>query len=305
MIALLTATIAPIFLVVAASMLAGRFVDLRPETLSRSTIYLFSPALLLSSIVDSDMAVGEVSGLLTAAVLLSLLLAIGAGGVVRVARFDRALGSSFMLTVFIMNAGNFGLPFVEFSLGERALARAVVFATGTGLTIHTLGVYVASRGRSSVSQSLRNAATTPLPYAVVLGLGLNAAEASLPGALGRAVYLLGQAAIPTQLVLLGLQLRGVFDRTSGGLRGGWGPVVLAATARFGLGAALGVGLAAVFGFQGLTRQVFILQAAMPSGVMSGVLSETFGGDPEFAAATILASTVAGIGVLGGLLAVLV
>lgn len=304
MIALLTATVAPIFLVVAASMLAGHFLDLRPETLSRSTIYLFSPALLLSSIVDSDMAVAEVGGLLAAAVLLSLLMAVAAGGIERIAGFDRALGSSFMLTVFIMNAGNFGLPFVEFSLGERALARAVVFATGTGLTIHTLGIYVASRGRSSVRRSLRNVATTPLPYAVVVGLGLNATGSSLPGALGRAVFLLGQAAIPTQLVLLGLQLHDVFGRTSG-LRGGWGPVLLATATRLGLGAALGAGLAAVFGFQGLTRQVFILQAAMPSGVMSGVLAEAFGGDPEFAAATILVSTVVGIGVLGVLLMVLV
>lgn len=304
MIALLTATIAPIFLVVIASMVAGRFLELRPDTLSRSTIYLFSPALILSSIVDSDMAVAEVGGLLVAAVLLSLALAAVAGGIVRVARFERALGSSFMLTVFIMNAGNFGLPFVEFSLGQRALARAVVFATGTGLTIHTLGVYVASRGRSGVGQSVRNVVTTPLPYAVLLGLGLNATGSSLPGAAGRAVTLLGEAAIPTQLVLLGLQLNDVFGRTSG-LEGGWRPVLLATATRLGLGAALGAGLAILFGFQGVTRQVFILQAAMPCGVMSGVLSETFGGDPEFAAATILTSTVAGVVVLGALLAVVV
>lgn len=303
MIALLTATIVPIFLVVAASIVAGRFLDLRPDTLSRSTIYLFSPALLLSSIVNSDMAVAEVGGLLVAAVLLSLLLAAAAGGIVRVAGFERALGSSFMLTIFIMNAGNFGLPFVEFSLGQRALARAVVFATGSALAIHTLGIYVASRGRSSVSQSLRNVATTPLPYAVVLGLALNATGAPLPGAIGRAVTLLGQAAIPTQLVLLGLQLHDVFSRTSA-LSAGWRSVLLAAAARFTLGALLGAGLAALFGFQGVTRQVFILQASMPCGVMSGVLSETFGGDPEFAAATILVSTVAGVAVLGGLLALL-
>jgi len=303
MIALLTATIAPIFLVVAASMLAGRFLDLRTDTLSRSTIYLFSPALILSSIIHSDMAVREVGGLLVAAVVLSLLLAAVAGGMVRVAGFERALGSSFMLTVFIMNAGNFGLPFVEFSLGQRALARAVVFATGTGLTIHTLGVYVASRGRSSVGQSVRNVVTTPLPYAVLLGLGLNATGSSLPGTVDRAVTLLGQAAIPTQLVLLGLQLREVFGRTSG-LWADWRPVLFATVARFGLGVALGAGLSALFGFQSITRQVFILQAAMPCGVMSGVLSETFGGDPEFAAATILASMVVGVAVLGGLLAVL-
>lgn len=303
MIALLTATIAPIFLVVVASIVAGHFLELRPDTLSRSTIYLFSPALILTSIVDSDMAVAEVGGLLTAAVLLSLLLAAVSRGVVHVARFERALGSSFMLTVFIMNSGNFGLPFVEFSLGGPALARAVVFATGSGLAIHTLGIFVASRGRSGVAQSLRNVVTTPLPYAVLLGLALSASGSSLPGVIGRAVALLGQAAIPTQLVLLGLQLHDVFDRTSG-LKAGWWPVLLATAARFGLGALLGAGLAALFGFQGVTRQVFILQAAMPCGVMSGVLSETFGGDPEFAAATILTSTLVGVGVLGALLAFL-
>jgi predicted permease len=34
-----------------------------------------------------------------------------------------------------------------------------------------------------------------------------------------------------------------------------------------------------------------MEASMPAGILSGVLSTEFGGDPEFAAAVILVTTV--------------
>jgi predicted permease len=139
-----------------------------------------------------------------------------------------------------------------------------------------------------VKTALKNAITIPmLPYDFLLGVYFNANQLVLPGAIDRAVDVLARAVVPTTLVILGLQVGGVT------LRGRWKLVPAATGTRYGAGAFLGILLAGLFRLQGLSRQVFILEATMPSGLMSGVLTTEFGGDAEFAAATILVTTLLG------------
>ena len=68
-----------------------------------------------------------------------------------------------------------------------------------------------------------------------------------------------------------------------------------------MGAAVALGVAALFGWAGLTRQVFVLEAAMPAGVLSGVLATEFGGDAEYSAGIILVTTLLSIVFMSALL----
>lgn len=302
---LLVQTITPIFLVITATVVASRYTNIDSSTLSRSSIYLFVPALAFSSIATGDMNLQEVGGLLIAGVLASAGLAPVALLLARGAGLERGLANTFALTVFLMNSGNFGLPFIEFTFGAAGLQRAVAFVAGLALSINSVGIYVASRGHSSVRESLLNVVRTPLLYAVLLALVVNATGTRLPLPLERSVLLLAQAAVPIQLVVLGLQLRSLLTRSATpGQATRWWVVALATASRFTLGAAAGFTIAALFGFDGLTRQVVILESAMPVGVFSGILAEEFGSEPEFAAAAIVTSTLASGFVLAGLLALL-
>ncbi|MCS7261385.1 MAG: AEC family transporter, partial [Anaerolineae bacterium] len=110
--------------------------------------------------------------------------------------------------------------------------------------------------------------------------------------------LLSQATVPFMLVVLGLQL----SRTS--LTGHLTPLALAVFVRLVLGPLIAIGLAALLGLSGLARQVSILQAAMPSGVMGSVLATLFGGDARFVAAAVLLSTLVSMVTLTVLLAYL-
>jgi predicted permease len=288
-------TVVPIFLIIGATILVGRYRPLDVRTLSRVSIYLLSPALFLTTISQSGLGPGELSSIVLAAIVVCITMALIATLVARSLKYGRSLTSAFVLTAFIMNSVNFGLPYIEFAFGQEGLETAVVFSVGQVFVAYLLGTYVASRGKSSVGTAVRNVLTIPMPYAFALGLWLNATGRSLPGPVSQAAEVLARGIIPVTLIVLGLQL------SSAHLKGRWRPLLVASFTRLVVGTAVAIGVAYLFGLQGLTRNVFIMEASMPAGVMSGILSTEFGGDAEFAAATILVTTVMSTLFLSGLL----
>jgi predicted permease len=117
----------------------------------------------------------------------------------------------------------------------------------------------------------------------------------LPLPLERAITLLGQAAVPAMLVVLGLQLARV------SIRGRWKPIALATAARLVVAPLIAFPLAALLGLSGITGQVVIVQASLPTAVISSVLAAEFGADAEFTAAVVFVSTLASIATLTVLL----
>jgi predicted permease len=67
---------------------------------------------------------------------------------------------------------------------------------------------------------------------------------------------------------------------------------------------IALALALALGVSGLTRQVSIVQSAMPTAVFSGVLATEFGNDSDFVTAVILVSTLLSILTLSVLLSLL-
>ena len=290
--------LAPIFLIIGLAVLLDRRFALDPRVFSRAVIYLFSPCLVFGGIARSELKADELGQILAMAALSSLLIALVGWGETRLFRLDRKLASAFMLSVVLVNAGNYGLPLNDFAFGQAGMQRAIVFFVVSAMISNTLGVYLASRGAASVRRSLLNVLTVPLPYATVLGFLVNIKGIALPLPLDRAVTILGQAAVPGMLIVLGLQL----SRTS--VRGRVGPILLATVTRLGVAPLIAIALATLLGLSGLTRQVSVIQASMPTAAMAGVLATEFGSDAEFTSAVILVSTLVSIVTLSILLSLL-
>ena len=106
----------------------------------------------------------------------------------------------------------------------------------------------------------------------------------LPPAIARTSQLLADAAIPMMLVLLGLQL------------GGFGklkrlPLVAFSTAvRLLLAPVIAIAFASLLDLSGAARFAFILQAGMPTAVMTIVLATEFDTDRDLALSVILTSS---------------
>ena len=278
-------TFTPIFLIAGAAVLLGRKFEIDARTLSRVNIYLFVPSLILNSLLTTEMSAGEIGRVFATVVTCAFVMAAAAYGIGKLIRLPRKLHSTFVLTSIAMNGLNFGLPFIEFSFGIEAIDRSIVFNIGQILMVYTLGIFVISSGSLSLKDSLGNVFRVPLPYVFVIGILSNVVGVTLPVPLLKSVGVLGNAAVPCALIILGLQL----GRAT--LKGRWKPILTVTGMRFLLAPLLIFAITGLYGLSGLTREVLILQYSMPVGVVSAVLATEFDGDTDYAAAAIFFTTL--------------
>ena len=256
-----------------------------PRKISSMMFHVFSPALTFNALFTRDISGGDFLRMYGGTLALLWTIAGISFILLRWQNISPTERAAALVATFAFNGGNFGLSIVSFAFGAEALSYAVLaFVAGTS-TAYTLGVYVSSKGKASMIRSFANVLRTPSVYALLLafllkGLGIS----ELPPALGRTSQLLADAAIPLMLVLLGLQLGGIakLNRL---------PLVLTGTTiRLLLAPLIAIPLASVFGLTGAARFAFILQAGMPTAVMTIVLAHEFDTDSELALGIILTTS---------------
>ncbi len=278
---------APIVIVALLAFVMARVLGLEARTLSRLTLYLFTPALLFGSMYRSKLG-SEFLDIVAFAFIVTMLMGIVTWVMIRVMRYDRLTASAFALSVLFVNAGNYGLPLVLFAFGEEGLARAVVFFTVSAILTQTLAVFIAAGGKASVVQALKNVFTLPLVYAVTLGLIFNMIGFKVPEPIVKSLDLLGGAAVPCMLAILGIELAHASlnrDRLNVGL---------ATVAKLGIAPLIAFALAALMGLDGVTRAVCIVESSMPTAVTATIVAIEFDSRPEFVTSVVLLSTIGSI-----------
>jgi len=282
----------PVFLVAGVAALAQSRLRLNVQTVSRATFYLFAPALVFDGMVSSDISGAELGQITLTMLLVTLALGLLGLAAARLLRLSGPTRAAFLVAILLMNAGNYGLPVNLFAFGEAGLARASLYFTLSALLSASLGVYLSASGRTSAWTALRRVAGVPLAYAAVLGLALNLGSVAVPEPLGKAVHILGQASVPSMLLVLGAKLAETLrgQRQSVNL-----PALGAvAVARLALAPALAWLIGGALGLQGLAHDVTVLESAMPTAVITTILATEFESDPPFAAMCVLVTTLASL-----------
>jgi predicted permease len=278
--------ILPVFIIAGAGAVAGRWLKLEVQSLSRSVLYIFGPALVFRSLLTTELSASDAAQIVGFVLITTAMVGLVAWTIIRGLEFSAVRANAFLLSVLLINAGNYGLSVSLFAFGDPGLERAVIFYAVSSVIINTVGVYLASRGRAQSSVALRNVFRVPLVYAVALAFILRAAGiTSLPPALFQPIDLLADAAVPVLLLVLGIEL------AESHLTQELGSFGLAAALRLGVAAGIAIAVAAVMGLDGLTRQVCIIQASMPTAVLSVVLAVEFDTDPQFVTSVVFVSTL--------------
>jgi predicted permease len=287
--------IAPIFLAAGAGYVLARRLGLTARQLSRVAFYLFSPCLLFDRLSHTTLSATDLGQIALFATLAIAGAALLGWIVARLMRYGRTQTLAFVLVVMAGNTGNYGLAANQFAFGVQALEPALVYFAISSLAISTVGVYLVASGRRTAIEAARNVLAVPLFYATIAGLAVWALHLQLPAPIERSVSLLGQAAVPVMLVVLGMQLAGVR------LRSDLGRIFLAALTKMVGGALIGLALASLLSLSGVTRQSAILQSAMPTAVMATILAGEYDVEQEFTAGVVLVSTLASIVTITALL----
>lgn len=288
----------PSFIVIGVGYLLERRIKVDKRTLSRLAIYVLTPCLVFSSIINSEVDPSQF-GRMTAYVITFTLIMIALGYLA-----GRLLGWSpqeikaLMLSIAFTNSGNMGLSIILFTFGEDGFALGATYFVATNLTANTLAAFIAAHGRGSLGHTLLQVLKLPGIYAFALALLLRPLG-ELPAIVMRPVSLIAQAQIPVMLMMLGVQL--AQTRLGSRLK----DVSVGVILRLIGGAAVAFVLAPFMGLTGLARQVAIAQSSTPAAVSSALMAIEFGADADYVASVIFFSTLLSSVTMSLLLALLV
>ncbi len=276
----------PILLVAGAGYVAGKWLKVEARSISRVVFYLFSPCLLFDLLVTSQFEGGDMLRMVGFTLASILTVAALTWALGRLIRLERKMMAAVLLCTLALNAGNYGLSLNLFAFGEEALAHASLFFVTSAIVTYTLGVMVVSMGRASLADSFKGLLKIPVVYVVPLALIFMYLDWELPLPLNRSVTLLGDAAIPGMLLVLGLQLHKIKHRI-------WnGRALLLATGMRLLGG-MGVGLlfAPLFGLGGMAYNAGVLESSMPTAVLATILATEYDAEPAFVTTAVLTTTL--------------
>ena len=275
----------PIFVVASIGFLLARFLRADVKTLSRITFNALAPCLVFDLLVTSKISPDEFGKM----VLFTVCVVLGIGLIGRLItlplRLDRAMASAFLIVIMFSNGGNYGLSVNNFAFGKEALARATIYFVTSSILMYTVGVFVASSGKSGYRKALTGMFKIPAVYGVIAAGVVILGKITLPPPVMRPIELLSGASLPMMMMVLGMQLERASKPENPLLIG------LATVLTLVISPLLALGMVKVLGLSGATRQAAIIEASMPSAVVTTILALEYEVMPSFVTSVVFASTV--------------
>ncbi len=283
----------PILVVVGSGYLLQFTIDLDLRPLSRVSLYLLSPALIFSSLVEAEIAQGQTLRIVTFSVLLVGIMAALALAAGVALGFSRETNTALMLSTMFTNTGNYGLPLALFAFGQQGFEQAVLFFVMQGILVQTLGIYLAGSGHDGWRSGAAALLKMPQLYAVGAALALRWAgpefvtsSENIAGDLFQGISLMGSAAIPLLLVLLGAELaRAKID--TGDVAG----ISVAVVIRLFAAIPISYGLAYILGLDPLSTKLAVVLGSMPTAVNVIVIAMEFDLHPKLVSSIVIVSTI--------------
>ncbi|HLC96634.1 MAG TPA: AEC family transporter [Candidatus Nanoarchaeia archaeon] len=270
-------TVIPVFLIILAGFLVGRFRKVNVQPFVDFLVYLTGPSLIFTSMVKSDVELSDfwvIVGVASAVVLLLLLLSY--------LFFRKLRKPGLHLPIAWGNTGYMGYPIALFAFGTAGLSRAILFDVVNSFFLYSIGIFIVHH-RNNVKEIFK----VPLIYAVVLGFVFSMLRIPIPKAIFTPLETIGLITIPLALMVLGYRLREI-KLTSLKV------AVLASLLRVVGGFFIAFLIVSLLSISGLVRNIVLLEAAMPSAVMSMILTAKYKRDAGLTASVVLVSTVLSI-----------
>ncbi len=274
----------PTTLAILLGLVAHLFLKVEAQAISRLSFYIMGPSLAFSALSRRTVSGPEAVNIVLAILLLALALWAVAEPTARLMKLDRAGTASFLMGVLFMNTGNYGLPVALLAFGQEGLDRAVVAFVVQAVLVNTIGVFIASRSGHHWRGGLASVFRVPMIYAALGGAAVSLFHLSVPPPIATAADILGQGAVPTLLLILGMQLAqgGTLERPF--------PLTAACILRMVASPAIGYLLATALGLPPLSRAVVTVAAGMPSAVNTIVMAIEFRTDVRLSTAIVVATT---------------
>ena len=275
----------PILLIASAGYIVGKTLTVDSRTIGRIVFYIFSPLLVFNLLVTSDLNLTQAASTFGFTAIFIISMGLVAFVVGKIFKLERAQLLAVILTVGFGNTGNYGLPVVKFAFGDEALAVASIFFVATSILFNTAGVIIASLGQSDLKSAILGLFKIPSLYGVVLALIVKFTGFQIPIPLERTIDIAANGAVPSMIVLLGLELTRI--EWSHNFRA----LSVGVLTKLLLGPVVGLLIASLFGLQGFEKQANVIQAAMPAAVATTVIANEYRLESSLVTAIVFLGTI--------------
>lgn len=198
----------PAFLIFGTGYIGQKIFNLDVKSISTMSLYLMIPFLTFDTFYTNELSIEYLYiflfNLILVAILIAITIVVG-----KMIKIDKSLISAMLLGTVFPNSGNYGAPVALFAFGAAAFDYAVVIMVIHGLFINSVGIFIASYGSeksTTIKEALKNVIKMPILYGVFLGILFQLLHIELPSTIVDGIGLLGSAAIPTVMLILGMQL---------------------------------------------------------------------------------------------------
>ncbi|MGB7969423.1 MAG: AEC family transporter [Methanobacterium sp.] len=284
-----TETILAIILLILIGYVSKRIGLLKPEdsyTLNKIVINIAIPSLIFLAMFNADLSNLKI---LLPITLICIITGSLCGLLVYL--FSRARGYSkktkwtLVGTSTLFNSGFLGYPVVLGVFGATGLVRAVFYDMGSTILFLCLGIlFILIFGGKYTSIIKRTLLFPPL-WGIILGIIANILHLNLGYIPLNVLKYLSGAAIPLIMISLGLSLE------VGDLKDYFGAASFVTLTRLIISPMIAILMVYILGLHGLEGTVTVVEAGMPSAMLSLVLAASYDLDINAAAACIFLSTV--------------
>jgi len=280
-----------VYVIIGVGYLIGRYLNLEPKTLARASLYVFTPALILKSLVYATTPLEDMLAL--AVLYMTIFCFVWGFGLIlaKLIKLPTHTRNAFLLGAIFPNNGNYGLPMILFAYGQSAFERGVVCVIIMALLLNSVGIYIASSGDNcSTRRAFLNVFKMPAIYAFAIGVIMYLVQWHPGEQLMKPVLLLGDAAIPTEMLVLGIQLAKVRKAVIS-----YRTVIWATLTKLALAPLIAILLVAIFNDPlSLTGKVLIIMTASPTAVISNTLALQYNVAPDIVANSTFITTFGSI-----------
>ena len=272
----LVQVVIPVFSIILVGYALGRIKRFDIQTLVDLIVYVAAPCLIFSSISRSDINLTDFTTIAGAALAIILIMTLLVFAILKLTHSNK---NGLYLPMVFGNTSYLGYPVALLAFGMDGLSRAVVYDMLNSLVIFSLGIYIV-HPKHEIQEAFR----IPLLYAVVIGLGVNLLNIPISQVLFTPIEMIGMITIPLALLVLGYKLTTIKISAAK-------IALLASVYRIFGGFLVAFMIIKLFSIEGLVRDIIVLQAAMPSAVMSMILAAKYNRDASLVASVVLITTV--------------
>ncbi|OLS35438.1 AEC family transporter [Bacillus sp. MRMR6] len=284
----------PIFGIFALGFIGQKKIGFEPKTISTMALYLMSPVLVFRTFysIRFDLTYLYMT-LYTFALCFSLIIVVYMIAFIRHYSIKETCG--MILASSFMNNGNYGTPVVLLLFGATGLDYAIILMVIQQLAMCTVGVYYAAKGGkdgNGIRSAVRAVKRMPMVYGAIAGSILQVMHVKLGASITEAVDMVANAAIPTVMLVLGMQLARISLKNLEREK-----VSLSLITKLAISPIIAYFLTLALPVDDMVKQIMIIMAAMPTAANTTMYALQFNTEPEFVSSATLVSTTLSLATL--------